>query len=148
MPTKSIVAVKMETLAEIILMIKVVFHRQSRWKPFGNCAYDKSRLLLCREIMAELFGKATGCCRGQGGSMHLFSKEWNMLGGFAFIAEGIPVATGAAFQTKYRKEAMGDETADQVTIAFFGDGTCNNGSFFECLNMAGESRVPREPAFF
>jgi pyruvate dehydrogenase E1 component alpha subunit len=80
--------------------------------------------------------------------MHLFSKEWNMLGGFAFIAEGIPVATGAAFQTKYRKEAMGDETADQVTIAFFGDGTCNNGSFFECLNMAGESRDLREPAFF
>ncbi|GAQ81347.1 Pyruvate dehydrogenase E1 alpha subunit [Klebsormidium nitens] len=95
-----------------------------------------------RQIMAELFGKSTGCCRGQGGSMHLFSKEWNMLGGFAFIAEGIPVATGAAFQTKYRKEAMGDETADQVTIAFFGDGTTNNGSFYECLNMAALWKLP------
>ena len=41
--------------------------------------------------MAELFGKTTGCCRGQGGSMHMFSKEWGVLGGYAFIGEGIPV---------------------------------------------------------
>ena len=44
-----------------------------------------------REVMAELFGKTTGVCRGQGGSMHMFSKEWGVLGGYAFIGEGIPV---------------------------------------------------------
>jgi pyruvate dehydrogenase E1 component alpha subunit len=74
--------------------------------------------------------------------MHLFSAEHNLLGGFAFVAEGIPVATGAAFQSKYRREAMGDPTADQVTACFFGDGASNNGQFFECLNMAALWKLP------
>jgi len=50
-----------------------------------------------REVMAELFGKTTGLCRGQGGSMHMFSKEWGVLGGYAFIGEGIPVRSRAGF---------------------------------------------------
>jgi pyruvate dehydrogenase E1 component alpha subunit len=95
-----------------------------------------------RNVMAELFGKATGCSKGRGGSMHLFSAEHRLLGGYAFIGEGIPVALGAAFQTKYRREALGDETADQVTAAFFGDGTTNNGQFFECLNMSALWKLP------
>jgi pyruvate dehydrogenase E1 component alpha subunit len=95
-----------------------------------------------RNVMAELFGKATGCSKGRGGSMHLFSAEHRLLGGYAFIGEGIPVALGAAFQSKYRREALGDETADQVTAAFFGDGTTNNGQFFECLNMAALWKLP------
>src|SRR5512147_1273025 len=61
-----------------------------------------------RNVMAELFGKATGCSRGRGGSMHLFSEKHRLLGGFAFVSEGIPVATGAAFQTRYRRDALGD----------------------------------------
>lgn len=95
-----------------------------------------------REVMAELFGKATGCSKGRGGSMHLFSAEHNLLGGFAFIGEGIPIALGAAFQSKYRREVLGDETADHVTACFFGDGTTNNGQFFECLNMAALWKLP------
>lgn len=95
-----------------------------------------------RNVMAELFGKATGCSQGRGGSMHLFSSQHRLLGGFAFIGEGIPVATGAAFQSKYRREVMGDESADQVTACFFGDGTTNNGQFFECLNMAALWKLP------
>lgn len=95
-----------------------------------------------REVMAELFGKATGCSKGRGGSMHMFSAEHGLLGGYAFVAEGIPVATGAAFQSKYRREALGDESADQVTICFFGDGASNNGQFFECLNMAALWKLP------
>ncbi|KGF72429.1 pyruvate dehydrogenase [Neosynechococcus sphagnicola sy1] len=95
-----------------------------------------------REVMAELFGKATGCSKGRGGSMHLFSAEHRLLGGFAFVAEGIPVATGAAFQSRYRREVMGDASADQVTACFFGDGACNNGQFFECLNMAVLWKLP------
>lgn len=50
--------------------------------------------------MSELFGKQTGLCRGQGGSMHMFDKANGMLGGFAFIGEGIPIGLGAAFQSK------------------------------------------------
>ncbi len=95
-----------------------------------------------REVMAELFGKATGCSKGRGGSMHMFSSPHRLLGGYAFVAEGIPVATGAAFQSKYRKETMGDPNADQVTACFFGDGACNNGQFFECLNMAALWKLP------
>lgn len=73
-----------------------------------------------REVMAELFGKATGCSKGRGGSMHMFSKEHNMIGGFAFIGEQIPVALGYAFSAAYRRYAMGsesDEKADQVSKA-------------------------------
>ncbi|MEB3217919.1 MAG: pyruvate dehydrogenase (acetyl-transferring) E1 component subunit alpha [Nostocales cyanobacterium 94392] len=95
-----------------------------------------------KEVMAELFGKATGCSKGRGGSMHMFSAEHRLLGGYAFVAEGIPVAAGAAFQTKYRREVMGDENADQVTAAFFGDGACNNGQFYETLNMAALWKLP------
>jgi pyruvate dehydrogenase E1 component alpha subunit len=82
-----------------------------------------------REVMSELFGKETGCSKGRGGSMHLFSKEHHLLGGYAFIGEGIPVALGAAF-------------TDAVTAAFFGDGTCNIGQFYECLNMAALWKLP------
>nr|GMC47532.1 FHA domain-containing protein PS1 [Ipomoea batatas] len=64
----------------------------------------------------------------------------NVLGGFAFIGEGILVATGAAFSSKFRREVY-KEDCDHVTLAFFGDGTCNNGQFYECLNMAALQRV-------
>ncbi len=95
-----------------------------------------------KEVMAELFGKETGCSKGRGGSMHMFSAEHGLLGGYAFVAEGIPVAAGAAFQTKYRREVLGDESADQVTACFFGDGACNNGQFYETLNMAALWKLP------
>lgn len=95
-----------------------------------------------KEVMAELFGKETGCSKGRGGSMHMFSAKHKLLGGYAFIGEGIPVATGTAFASKYRREALGEKSADQVTACFFGDGTCNNGQFFECLNMAALWKLP------
>jgi pyruvate dehydrogenase E1 component alpha subunit len=95
-----------------------------------------------KEVMAELFGKATGCSKGRGGSMHMFSNKHRLLGGYAFVAEGIPVAAGAAFQTKYRREVLGDTSADQVTACFFGDGAANNGQFFETLNMAALWKLP------
>lgn len=101
-----------------------------------------SKGVSARAVMSELFGKTTGCCRGQGGSMHMFSKEHNLLGGFAFIGEGIPIATGAAFTSKYRREVLKEADCDHVTVAFFGDGTCNNGQFYECLNMAALWKLP------
>ena len=95
-----------------------------------------------KEVMAELFGKATGCSKGRGGSMHMFSNEHKLLGGYAFVAEGIPVAMGAAFQVRYRKEVMKDPNANQVVACFFGDGASNNGQFFETLNMASLWKLP------
>jgi pyruvate dehydrogenase E1 component alpha subunit len=95
-----------------------------------------------KEVMSELFGKSTGCSKGRGGSMHLFSKEHHLLGGFAFIGEGIPVALGAAFTSLYKRKALGEALSDSVTAAFFGDGTCNIGQFYECLNMAQLWKLP------
>ena len=95
-----------------------------------------------KEIMAELFGKVTGCSKGRGGSMHLFSSQYNFLGGFAFIGEGIPVAIGAAFQSIYRTQVLQESGPTQVTACFFGDGTSNNGQFFECLNMSVLWKLP------
>ncbi|KGG17986.1 MULTISPECIES: pyruvate dehydrogenase (acetyl-transferring) E1 component subunit alpha [unclassified Prochlorococcus] len=95
-----------------------------------------------RQVMSELFGKETGCSKGRGGSMHLFSKEHHLLGGYAFIGEGIPVALGSAFTSRYKKEVFGTQESDAVTAAFFGDGTCNIGQFYECLNMAQLWKLP------
>nr|YP_009392905.1 pyruvate dehydrogenase E1 component alpha subunit [Caloglossa intermedia]ARW61467.1 pyruvate dehydrogenase E1 component alpha subunit [Caloglossa intermedia] len=93
-------------------------------------------------VMAELFGKETGCSRGRGGSMHIFSAPHNFLGGFAFIGEGIPIATGSAFQSVYKKQVLQNTKTLSVTACFFGDGTTNNGQFFECLNMAVLWKLP------
>ena len=95
-----------------------------------------------RYVMAELFGKETGCSKGRGGSMHIFSAAHNFLGGFAFIAEGIPIALGSAFQSIYRKQVFLSKNKISVTVAFFGDGTTNNGQFFECLNMSVLWKLP------
>lgn len=95
-----------------------------------------------QEIMAELFGKETGCSKGRGGSMHIFSSTHNFLGGFAFIGEGIPVAMGAAFQSIYKHQILKEQGNMSVTACFFGDGTTNNGQFFECLNMAVLWKLP------
>ena len=87
-------------------------------------------------------GQEAVCSKGRGGSMHLFSKEHHLLGGYAFIGEGIPVALGAAFTSRYKRDALGDASSDSVTAAFFGDGTCNIGQFYECLNMAALWKLP------
>nr|YP_009398268.1 pyruvate dehydrogenase E1 component alpha subunit [Thaumatella adunca]ARW67454.1 pyruvate dehydrogenase E1 component alpha subunit [Thaumatella adunca] len=93
-------------------------------------------------VMAELFGKETGCSKGRGGSMHIFSAPHNFLGGFAFIGEGIPVAVGASFQSIYTKQILKKTLTLSVTVCFFGDGTTNNGQFFECLNMSVLWKLP------
>jgi len=88
-----------------------------------------------RSIMAELFGKATGCSKGKGGSMHMFQKDLGFLGGHAIVGGQIPLATGTAFATKY----LG---TDQVTLCFFGEAAVNQGAFHESLNMAQLWQLP------
>nr|NP_045197.1 pyruvate dehydrogenase E1 component alpha subunit [Cyanidium caldarium]AAF12897.1 unknown [Cyanidium caldarium]WDB00132.1 pyruvate dehydrogenase E1 component alpha subunit [Cyanidium caldarium] len=95
-----------------------------------------------RSVMAELFGKETGCSRGRGGSMHLFSSFHRFLGGFAFIGEGIPIALGSAFKSMYSQQVCKSVQELDVTVCFLGDGATNNGQFFECLNMAGLWNLP------
>ncbi|KAE8708672.1 Pyruvate dehydrogenase E1 component subunit alpha-3 [Hibiscus syriacus] len=122
--------------------IKLLKLQDSVVSTYRDHVHALSKGVPARAVMSELFGKTTGCCRGQGGSMHMFSREHNLLGGFAFIGEGIPVATGAAFTSKYKREVLKEADCDHVTLAFFGDGTCNNGQFFECLNMAALWKLP------
>src|SRR5437868_8582979 len=86
-------------------------------------------------IMAELYGKATGCSRGKGGSMHLFDAEVNFLGGHAIVGGQIPLSTGVAFASKYKE-------TDQVTVCFFGEAAVNQGAFHESLNMAQLWKLP------
>ncbi len=88
-----------------------------------------------RAVMAELFGKATGCSGGKGGSMHLFDVEKGFLGGHAIVGGHIPLAAGAGFAIKYRN-------TDQVAICFFGEAAVNIGAFHETLNMAALWKLP------
>ncbi|XP_031259145.1 pyruvate dehydrogenase E1 component subunit alpha-3, chloroplastic-like [Pistacia vera] len=122
--------------------IKLLTKKDTVVSTYRDHVHALSKGVPAREVMSELFGRTTGCVRGQGGSMHMFSKEHNLIGGFAFIGEGIPVATGAAFTSKYKREALKQTNCDDVTVAFFGDGTCNNGQFYECLNMAALWKLP------
>ena len=87
------------------------------------------------EVMAELFGKAGGCSAGKGGSMHLFDRDNNFLGGHGIVGGQIPLATGTAFASKYRGK-------DQVTLCFFGEAAVNQGVFHESLNMAQLWKLP------
>lgn len=86
-------------------------------------------------IMAELFGKETGYCRGRGGSMHVSSLTLRNLGANGIVGGGIPIATGAAMGLKMRAEP-------RVVVCFFSDGAANNGVFHESLNMAAVYKLP------
>jgi len=86
-------------------------------------------------IMAELYGKAGGCSRGKGGSMHLFDKDVNFMGGHAIVGGQIPLATGVAFAAKYQE-------TDRVALCFFGEAAVNQGAFHESLNMAQLWKLP------
>ncbi len=86
------------------------------------------------ELMAELYGKATGNAKGRGGSMHFYTDK--LLGGFGIVAGQLPTATGAAFALKYKN------IKDQVAVCFFGDGAVAQGVFHECLNLASLWSLP------
>lgn len=88
-----------------------------------------------RVLMAELYGKATGCSQGLGGSMHLFDKDHHMLGGHAIVGGHIPLASGVAFASKYR----GDK---RVTLCFFGDGAVSIQGFHEGVSLASLWKLP------
>lgn len=87
------------------------------------------------KMMAELFGKRTGYCKGKGGSMHIADVDYGNLGSNGIVGGGIPIAVGAALTAQL-------EGTDDVTICFFGDGATNEGSFHEALNLASIWKLP------
>jgi pyruvate dehydrogenase E1 component alpha subunit len=88
-----------------------------------------------KEVLAELYGRATGASAGMGGSMHLFSAKNRMLGGYGIVGGHVPLAAGVAFASKYRG-------TDEVTLCFFGDGSVPQGAFHEGLSLAGLWKLP------
>lgn len=88
-----------------------------------------------KKVMAEVFGKKTGCCKGKGGSMHIADFSVGMLGANGVVGGGFTLATGAALAIKKQKK-------DNVSVAFFGDGSSNRGTFHEALNMASVWKLP------
>lgn len=88
-----------------------------------------------RAIVAELYGKDTGCSRGLGGSMHMFDGPNRFLGGHGIVGGHVSLATGVAFRSKYLKN-------DDVTVCFFGEGATNIGGFHEGLSLAGLWKLP------
>jgi len=98
----------------------------------GHCIAKGADL---KRMMAELFGKKTGYCKGKGGSMHIADYGSGILGANAIVGANIPIAAGAAFAAKAKR-------TDQVAVAFFGDGATNTGAFHEGINIAAAWKLP------
>ncbi|MBM3706470.1 MAG: thiamine pyrophosphate-dependent dehydrogenase E1 component subunit alpha [Actinobacteria bacterium] len=86
-------------------------------------------------MMAELFAKETGCCKGRGGSMHIADASVGILSANGIVGGGIPIAAGAAFGSEYKKDG-------KVTVSFFGDGAAQQGAFHESVNLASIWNLP------
>jgi pyruvate dehydrogenase E1 component alpha subunit len=104
----------------------------SAYRDHGHCLARGSDP---KRVMAELFGRATGLCKGKGGSMHLIDAERRFMGGYAIVGGHLPLAAGAAFAVKYRG-------GDQVVLCFFGEGAVPTGACHETLNLAALWGLP------
>jgi pyruvate dehydrogenase E1 component alpha subunit len=87
------------------------------------------------QVMAELFGRVGGLCKGRGGSMHMFDAARRFMGGYGIVGGNLPIAAGIALASDYRER-------DEVTLCVFGDGASNQGTFGETLNLAALWRLP------
>jgi pyruvate dehydrogenase E1 component alpha subunit len=120
--------------------VTVGSHAALRPDDYVICSYREHAQALTKGIpatavMAELYGKATGCSKGKGGSMHLFDASRRFMGGHAIVGGHIPLATGIGLAIKYRG-------GDEVCVCYFGDAAVNIGAFHEALNMASVWKLP------
>jgi pyruvate dehydrogenase E1 component alpha subunit len=104
----------------------------STYREHGHCLAKGSDP---KRAMAELFGRRDGLSKGKGGSMHLFDKTVNFLGGHAIVGSHLPLAAGVGFAIKY-------QGGDQVCVCYFGDGAVPQGEFHEALNLASLWKLP------
>jgi pyruvate dehydrogenase E1 component alpha subunit len=88
-----------------------------------------------RNVMAELFGRVDGCCKGRGGSMHMFDAERRFMGGYGIVGGNLPIAAGIALSSDYK-------STDDATLCVIGDGACNQGTFGETMNLAALWHLP------
>jgi pyruvate dehydrogenase E1 component alpha subunit len=104
----------------------------SAYRDHGHCLAKGSDP---NQVMAELFGKATGLCKGKGGSMHLVDAQRNFMGGYAIVGGHLPLAAGLAFAMQYQKR-------DQVVVCFFGEGAVPSGQAHEAFNLSALWKLP------
>lgn len=104
----------------------------SAYRDHGHCLAKGSDP---KKVMAELFGKVGGLCKGKGGSMHLVDAERRFMGGYAIVGGHLPLATGLAFASQYQK-------GDQVVLCFFGEGAVPSGQAHEAFNLAALWKLP------
>lgn len=102
---------------------------------YRDHAHALAKGVSANECMAELYGKATGCSKGKGGSMHFFSKEHYFLGGHGIVGGQIPLGAGLAFAEKYKG-------TDNVNVCYMGDGAVRQGALNEAFNMAMLWKLP------
>ncbi|MGG3873450.1 thiamine pyrophosphate-dependent dehydrogenase E1 component subunit alpha [Brevibacillus laterosporus] len=120
------------TAAGAIVVLQPTDKITSTHRGHGHCIAKGANV---NKMMAELFGRETGYCKGKGGSMHIADVEKGNLGANGIVGGGIPIAVGAALTSQMKKLGY-------VTISFFGDGASNEGSFHESLNMASIWKLP------
>src|SRR6266581_6411959 len=104
----------------------------SAYREHGHCLAKGSDP---KRVMAELYGRRDGLSKGKGGSMHLFDRSTNFLGGHAIVGAHLPIAVGVAFAIKY-------QGGDQVIVCYFGDGAVPEGEFHESMNLAALWKLP------
>lgn len=102
---------------------------------YRDHAHALAKGIPAREVMAELYGKITGCSKGKGGSMHMFSSKHNFFGGHGIVGGQIPLGAGIAFAEKYKGTT-------NVCVCYMGDGAVRQGAFHEALNMAMTWKLP------
>ena len=102
---------------------------------YRDHAHALGKGISAREVMAELYAKATGCSKGKGGSMHMFSKPHRFFGGHGIVGGQIPLGAGIAFAEQYNG-------TDRVCLCYMGDGAVRQGAFHEAMNMAMTWKLP------
>ncbi|MEJ2110396.1 MAG: thiamine pyrophosphate-dependent dehydrogenase E1 component subunit alpha [Acidobacteriota bacterium] len=107
---------------------RIVSHHRGH----GHCIAKGADM---RRMMAEIYGRKTGYCKGKGGSMHIADFSIGMLGADGIVGAGLPIATGAAMAAQLERKG-------KVAAVFFGDGACNEGEFHEALNLASLWKLP------
>ncbi|MEO6149571.1 MAG: pyruvate dehydrogenase (acetyl-transferring) E1 component subunit alpha [Mucilaginibacter sp.] len=115
--------------------MSVLRHEDSMITAYRDHAHALAKGTTPNAIMAELYGKATGCSKGKGGSMHLFDKENHFYGGPGIVGGQVPLGAGVAFAEKYKG-------TDNVNVAYMGDGAVRQGALTETFNMAALWKLP------
>lgn len=115
--------------------ISVIRKEDAMITAYRDHAHALGKGIPAREVMAELFGKVTGCSKGKGGSMHLFSKPHRFFGGHGIVGGQIPLGAGIAFAEKYNG-------TDHICVCYMGDGAVRQGALHETFNMAMLWKLP------